>query len=128
MRASGIPFLIIRPTIILGPGAPILGSLEKLALLPVTVVPGSGRVRVQPIHVDDVVRCLMAAARDRLFANETVEIGGPDVVSMGDLLGEIRRTRKGATGGAVRVPLPRSNASAHGGGRRPRFCRSPPVN
>jgi nucleoside-diphosphate-sugar epimerase len=106
VRASGIPFLIIRPTIILGPGAPILGSLEKLALLPVTVVPGSGRVRVQPIHVDDVVRCLMAAARDRLFAGETVAIGGPDVVSFRDLLGEIRRTRKGATGGAVRVPLP----------------------
>lgn len=106
VRKSGLPFLIVRPTIILGSGAPILGSLEKLALLPVAVVPGSGRVRVQPIHVDDVVRCLVAAVRGGMFANETIAIGGPDVVTFRDLLGEIRRTRKGAPGRVVRVPLP----------------------
>jgi NADH dehydrogenase len=106
VRGSGLPFLIIRPTIILGPGAPILGALEKLALLPVIVVPGSGRVRVQPVHVDDVVRCLVAAVRDRLFTGETVALGGPDTVTFRELLGEIRRDRKGADGSAMRVPLP----------------------
>ena len=105
VRASGLPFLIVRPTMILGPGAPLLAALEKLALLPLTVVPGSGRVRVQPVHVDDVVRCLMVAAQDHLFTGDTVAIGGPDIVTFRDLLGEIRRARKGASGSAVRVPL-----------------------
>ena len=105
VRTSGLPFLIVRPTMILGPGAPLLAALEKLALLPLTVVPGSGRVRVQPVHVDDVVRCLVVATQDRLFTGETVAIGGPEVVTFRDLLGEIRRSRRGASGGAVHVPL-----------------------
>jgi NADH dehydrogenase len=35
VRASGLRYLIVRPTMILGSGAPILASLEKLATLPV---------------------------------------------------------------------------------------------
>ena len=93
----------------------ILGSLEKLALLPVTVVPGSGRVGVQPVHVDDVVRCLMAAARDGLLRARPWPSAGR-TSSRFAVLGEIRRTRKGATGGAVpRAAARAPNASAHGG-------------
>lgn len=106
VRQSGLSHLIVRPTMILGPDAPVLASLEKLALLPLMVVPGTGRVRVQPLHVDDLVRCLVTALREHLFNGATITLGGPDVVTVDRLLATIREVRTGRTGRAVHVPLP----------------------
>src|SRR6187397_1252325 len=100
-----LSFLILRPTIVLGPGAPILGALEKIARLPIPVIPGNGQVRVQPIHVDDLVSAIVTSVREGLFANETVEIGGPDTITMGELILRLRRARLGRSGGSLHVPL-----------------------
>jgi NADH dehydrogenase len=96
---------VVRPTLILGPGAPLLTPLEKLALLPLIVLPGTGRARVQPIHVDDVVRAIAAVVRDDLFDGATYEIGGPEVVSMEELLHRVRRARTGRDAPVLRLPL-----------------------
>jgi len=106
VRASGLPFLIVRPTMILGAGAPLLASLEKLALLPVAVLPGNGRALVQPVHVDDVVAALVRAVEADAFSNETIAIGGADRVSMEQLVRELRAARKGADGPLLHFPLP----------------------
>jgi nucleoside-diphosphate-sugar epimerase len=103
---SGLRFAILRPTAILGPAAPVLGGLEKLALLPFIVMPGAGRVRVQPIHVNDVARCITETVRQDLFTDATVEIGGPDTFTMEGLLQHIRVARTGRSGRVVHVPLP----------------------
>ena len=103
--ATGLKFLTLRPTIVLGPGAPILGALEKIARLPIPVIPGNGRVRVQPIHVDDVVAAIVGAVRDNTFANEVVELGGPETLTMEDLILRLRRARTGRPGGSIHVPL-----------------------
>jgi len=102
---SGLQFIILRPTIIVGPGAPVVGALEKLALLPFIVLPGNGRVRVQPIHVDDVVGHITEAVRRDHFANETINIGGPDTLTMEAWLQQIRRARTGRTGRVLHIPL-----------------------
>lgn len=102
---SGLQFTILRPTIIVGSGAPVVGALEKLALLPFIVLPGNGRVRIQPIHVDDVVRHITDAVRRDRFANEAINIGGPDTLTMEAWLQEIRRARTGRTGRVLHIPL-----------------------
>lgn len=102
---SGLQFIILRPTIIVGPGAPVVGALEKLALLPFIVLPGHGRVGVQPIHVDDVVRHITEAVRRDRFPNEAINIGGPDTLAMEEWLQEIRRARTGRTGRVLHIPL-----------------------
>ena len=102
---STLRWAVLRPTLILGPGAPLLKSLEKLALLPFIVLPGAGRARVQPIHVDDVVRAIVTVVRDDLFDGATYEIGGPEIVSMEELLRRVRRARTGRDARVLRVPL-----------------------
>src|SRR5882672_471847 len=57
VAGGGIEYSIIRPTIIAGPGAPVLAGLRRLAMLPIVPVFGTGRVRVQPIFVDDLADC-----------------------------------------------------------------------
>lgn len=105
VRGSGLDWLILRPTIILGDGAPILGSLEKLATLPVIVIPGDGLPRIQPVHVDDVCRALVECVATESLGGETLEVGGPEVLTMEALMGRLREARLGTRGSALHVPL-----------------------
>jgi NADH dehydrogenase len=105
VRRSTMRVAILRPTMILGAGAPLLAPLEKLALLPWIVVPGDGRARVQPVHVDDVVRAILAVVGDDRFDGETIEIGGPEAVTIEELLRRLRRARTGRDGRVLHVPL-----------------------
>jgi nucleoside-diphosphate-sugar epimerase len=105
IRASGVPFTILRPTIVLGPGSDTLASLERLARLPIIPVFGAGRARVQPIFVDDVVAFVAAVLDQDRFRGETHELGGPAVVTIEELLQHIRQARTGSRGRVVHLPL-----------------------
>src|SRR3990172_2262039 len=59
VRASGIPFTILRPSLIYGPGDLFTIRLsEMFKLSPVLPVIGSGKSKIQPIYIDDVVSCI----------------------------------------------------------------------
>ena len=79
VRKSGIPFTILRPSLIYGPGDLFTVRLaEMIRLSPVLPVVGSGRSRVQPIFIDDVVSCIAKAVMSDAFAGRVFEVGGPD--------------------------------------------------
>jgi len=105
VSGSGVPFTIVRPTMILGPRAPILSSLGVLARLPVMVFPGDGRTRVQPVHVDDVARQIVDIVQADAFAGETIELGGPDTITIEELVQQIRRATGRATGRVIHLPI-----------------------
>lgn len=90
VREGPVAWTIVRPTMVFGPGSPNQASLERLALLPFPILFGTGRVRVQPIALDDLARVIVAAAKER-WAGEVVEAGGPDVVTLDELFTRIRR-------------------------------------
>jgi nucleoside-diphosphate-sugar epimerase len=100
VRTSGLAYTIVRPTMVLGKGSPVLGSLTKLAKMPVVPVFGNGRARVQPIHVNDLATCLVRILEDPAFAGQTIEIGGPDILTIEELLVKIR----GGSGPVLHLP------------------------
>lgn len=99
-RASGRPGVMLHPTMIYGAqGEDNVRRLAALvARLPVAPLPGGGRALVQPIHQDDVTRCLMAAAMRDWHAAETIVIAGPKPLPYRDFL----RAVAGAAG--LRTP------------------------
>jgi nucleoside-diphosphate-sugar epimerase len=105
VRRSGLRYAILRPTMILGQGSPILVSFEKLAMLPVMPMFGGGETLVQPVHVDDVVEYIAAVIEQDLFSGETFEVGGRDRLTIAELLQRIRQTRVGRRGRAVTIPI-----------------------
>jgi nucleoside-diphosphate-sugar epimerase len=106
VRASRLLFTIVRPTIIIGPGSPVLAALENLATLPVIPVFGDGRALVQPVYVDDLAEDLVAIVEHDRFRGETLELGGPTKLTIQELLHAIRRARTGGNGGrALHIPL-----------------------
>lgn len=105
IAGSGLQFAIVRPTMVFGTGAPVLRSLSALAAAPVILQPGTGVARVQPVAVDDVVRAIRTVVKLGWFAGETFEVGGPDVVAVGELLQQLRMARTGRRGRSLRIPL-----------------------
>jgi NADH dehydrogenase len=79
VRASGVPFTILRPSLIYGPGDLFTIRLaETIKISPVLPVIGTGRSKVQPIFIDDVNECIRKISTSDSYLNEMYEIGGPE--------------------------------------------------
>jgi uncharacterized protein YbjT (DUF2867 family) len=86
VRAAGIDHAIVRPSWIYGPEDRALNSFVAFhRALPFVPVVGDGRQRLQPVFVDDVAEVVArAASQDGPIG--TFEVGGPDVLSMDEVL------------------------------------------
>jgi nucleoside-diphosphate-sugar epimerase len=105
VRGSGAPCVIARPTIVTGPGSPVIGGLARLATLPVVPVFGDGRTRVQPVDVDDVAMVLADILEQGGFGAETIGIGGPEVLGIEALMLAIRHASGRAGGTVLHLPM-----------------------
>ena len=92
VTASGIPYVIFRPSFVFGSDGGILPTFRKLAkLAPVTPIIGSGTQRIQPIWADDVAAHFVRALELDAATNRSFELGGPDVVSWNELWARLKR-------------------------------------
>ena len=105
LRASGLPYIIFRPSLLIGPGGEFTNLMRSLTLLPLVAVPGPGTPRVQPLYVRDLARYVVAMLNDPRALNQELEIGGPETFEFNDML---RKTleAKGRKGALIHMPLP----------------------
>ena len=104
VKASNIPYTIFRPTLMFGPGDEVLTALAGIMRLsPFMPVGGTGRNRFQPIHVDDVARCLAMAVDRTDLKGKTVELGGPEQLSYSNIL---KKVAQALGKRLIRLPLP----------------------
>lgn len=102
---SGLPHVIIRPSLIFGPGDEFTNAVAALVRSsPITPVIGSGNNRLQPIHVEDVARCVALSLSGNIRGNRTVEIGGPEQLSYNEIIRAVARVM-GRRRLLVNVPL-----------------------
>jgi uncharacterized protein YbjT (DUF2867 family) len=104
IRESGLPWAVVRPTLIFGPGDILINNIAWLLRnMPVFVIPELGQYRVQPVAGEDVAEIAMWAAGQS--ENIVVDAAGPEIISYAELVGSV----------AVAVH------------RRPRFMYLPPA-
>ncbi|MFB6308359.1 MAG: complex I NDUFA9 subunit family protein [Haloarculaceae archaeon] len=103
VRDSSLEWTIFRPSIVFGDGGEFVRFTKKLTTPYVTGLPGGGKTRFQPIHVEDIVPMLADAVEDDEHVGQTYEIGGPEVVT----LAEVARMAYRAEGKSLAVlPIP----------------------
>jgi len=84
---KGPPLTYVRAGMVIGSGSESYRTLRHLvARLPVMLAPAWLRTSTQPIDVDDAVAYLAAAAEEPRSAGRELQIGGPEVLSYGDIL------------------------------------------
>ncbi|MFN3746386.1 MAG: NAD-dependent epimerase/dehydratase family protein [Hyphomicrobiaceae bacterium] len=106
VRQSGLEFVILRPTLVLGEKSPIWNTLVKIAKLPVVpLFEGRRPVSVQPIHVDDVVRGIMLLLESEHFTGEVLELGGPQPIPFRTFLKLTQQALRDKPGKLLRIPL-----------------------
>ena len=87
LQDSGLEWVIIRPTWVYGPGDVSLNRFLGFAkLLPFIPMFGNGKQDMQPVFIDDVGRVAADAALRPEAANKLFELGGPEVLSMNDVV------------------------------------------
>ena len=87
IRNSGLRYTILRPSWVYGPEDNALNRFARFArTLPFVPVIGDGSQRLQPVFVDDIARVVAGSLDTEAAANQALEIGGPDVVTMDEVL------------------------------------------
>jgi nucleoside-diphosphate-sugar epimerase len=85
VRASGLSYAIVRPTLTYGPGDILVNNLcWVLRRFPLFAVPGDGRYRLQPVHVDDVAAIAVHAGRQT--ADLTTDAAGPEAFAFDEFV------------------------------------------
>jgi uncharacterized protein YbjT (DUF2867 family) len=105
LARSGVPYVILRPSLVYGPGNHSMAFFSRLARLPVTPVPGDGWYRVQPLFIDDLVRAVLIALQRPDLSASVVDIGGGEVLTFNDLLDLLAR-KSGKSRGACKMHIP----------------------
>jgi NADH dehydrogenase len=87
VRDSGMEWVVLRPTWIFGPDDVSLNRFLGFArFLPFVPMFGDGEQEMQPVFIDDIGRIGADAASRPEAANELFEAGGPEVMTMNDVV------------------------------------------
>ena len=87
IRKSGVPYTILRGSILFGPGDEFTTGLAMLltaapGFLP---LPSKGQTLLQPLWVEDLVTCLIWSLDNAKTMNQTFEVGGSEYISLRQL-------------------------------------------
>jgi NADH dehydrogenase len=104
VTSSGIAHVVLRPSLLFGEGDDFFPRLAFSLLFAVVPVPGDGRARFQPLHVDDLAQALVASVERREISG-VHEIGGAEAVTYDEMLAETMRGT-GKRRATVHVPVP----------------------
>lgn len=95
LRASGVPVIEFRASIVIGSGSLSFEMIRALVeRLPVMICPKWVATEAQPIGIDDLLAYLVAALDLPDDTGAVYEIGGADRASYGDLMREYARQRR----------------------------------
>jgi uncharacterized protein YbjT (DUF2867 family) len=103
-RQSGMPYVILQPSVLFGDRAPFVEALAGLArAFPVVPVLGGGDLKFQPIWIEDLATCLLKAVEDETLDGRSIPLGGSEYAT----LREIQETISKVLGKRrLMVPLP----------------------
>lgn len=105
LRASGVPVVEFRASVVIGSGSLSFELIRALVdRLPIMICPRWVATLAQPIGIDDVLAYLVAALDLPGDESRTFEIGGADRASYGDVMRQYARQR-GLRRLMISVPL-----------------------
>lgn len=95
VRESGVPWTILRASIVYGPGDHYFSVLADLIRrAPVVPVLGDGRTLSAPIHLDDLARAVAVSLERPAARNALLDACGPNVLSTNATLDLLMRVLK----------------------------------
>lgn len=104
VQAEHADAVIVRPSVMFGPDDAFLGTLETVTRLPAVPLFGSGRTRLQPVHVGDVAMAVNRILTPPFPEANIFELGGGRIYSYREIL-ELMLQRLGRRRALIPVPF-----------------------
>ena len=104
LAALPLDAVVLRPSLIYGPGSQSASLFATLASLPIIGLPGRGAQPVQPIHVYEIGEMIARLVEQPGAVHAVHEVGGPDVLAYRDMLQRYRAAQ--GLGAALWLPVP----------------------
>lgn len=96
--------VIVQPSLVYGPGGASARLFNMLASLPLIGLPGGGRQRVQPVHLEDLVDGIVALVDADIPTGMRLPMVGPAPVTMRSFLQCLRSAMQLGPGMFMTVP------------------------
>ena len=96
VRRSDVPFTILRSATLFGSDDRFLNVIGGLAAWswPFVWLPGGGHVAMQPLWVEDVVRCLVACLERPDLIGKTIEVAGEERLRYAEIVQQVLHTAR----------------------------------
>lgn len=106
VRNSGIPFTIVRPTLVVekSGGAEYMLFVKYLKSSPLVFLPGKGKCLKRPVRTEDLVEGIALAATSPAAVGKTYALAGSKVLSLSDMA-KISMEKAGVRKKIYGVPL-----------------------
>ncbi len=106
LAGTGVPVTVLRAAIVVGHGGISWEMTRQLVdNLPMMATPPWVDTRTQPIALEDVVRYLVGVLDNEQAMGRTFEVGGPDVLTYGEMMQRASRIQNGRDVPIVKVPM-----------------------
>ena len=113
LALANVPLTVLRASIVVGSGSASFEMIRDLVeKLPVMITPKWVRTECQPIAVRNVIHYLVAAAGSEKVNGGDFDIGGPDILTYGQLLDGYAKVR-GLKRFMIPVPFFSPRLSSH---------------
>lgn len=105
LKESSLEWTIIQPSVLFGKGAPFIkGLTDLIRTSPVVPLIGGGKIRFQPIYVEDVVTVVLKVLQEpERTGHRTYTIGGPDYYTFTQIINMLLRAMHKSR---IEVPAP----------------------
>jgi uncharacterized protein YbjT (DUF2867 family) len=105
LKNCGVPYAIIRPTLVFGREDILVNNIAwLLRRFPLFPVFGSGEYRVQPVYVGDLAKTAVEAAQEATAAEHPIDAIGPEVFSYLEMV-QLLREFVGSKSRLVHLPV-----------------------
>lgn len=101
---NSLPFTIIRPTGIFGPGDKRLLKVFKMAAWPYFPILGKGKCLYHLIHVDDLTDAILLAALNEKALGEAIIVGNEQSIPLEDIV-QVVASEIGSHPRVLRIPV-----------------------
>jgi uncharacterized protein YbjT (DUF2867 family) len=94
LSSGAVPLTTLRAAVVVGRGSAAFETIVALVdRLPVMVAPRWVSTQTQPIALTDMVRYLTGVAGRTQALGESFDVGGPEIITYGDMIQRIARLR-----------------------------------
>ncbi|MBV2123093.1 MAG: SDR family oxidoreductase [Candidatus Thiodiazotropha sp. (ex Ctena orbiculata)] len=104
LRASPIDWVIVMPSIVYGAGAKSMAFFKALSALPVIPLIDRGDQPIQPIHINDLTRAVVALVESPGVLRSDVEMVGPVPIRIKALYSKLRQWLNLRQGRFISIP------------------------